>query len=101
MKKYELNVGWKTNEYYDIDDVTLSLPDDKVVSIRKSQDWLKSNPSIDSIRVRIDKNCLSSMSDDSRLGYGFVIVRGGDALYFIGTDSYDSTNQVETESFTL
>jgi len=101
MKKLELKVEWKTNEYYELDDVTLLIPDDKLEAIEKSQKFLKANPDVDSIRVRIDKNCLASMSESSRLGYGFVIVGSGDALYFIGTDSYDSSNQVETGAFTL
>jgi len=101
MRKFELNIEWKTNECYYMDSLKLSIPDDKLISIKKSQAFLKSNPSIDSIRIRIDENCLSSMSDDSRLGYGFVIVSKGDDLYFIGTDHYYSSNQVETEAFTL
>jgi len=100
MKKVELSVGWKTNEYYDLDDVTLLLTDDKIEAIKKSKDFLKANPDVDSIRVRIDENCLASMSEH-RLGYGFVIVSNSDALYFIGTDHYDSSNQVETGAFNL
>jgi len=100
MKKVELSVQWKTNEYYDLDDVTLLLPDDKIEAIEKSKDFLKANPDVDSIRVRIDENCLASMSEH-RLGYGFVIVSNSDALYFIGTDHYDSSNQVETGAFNL
>ena len=100
MKKVELSVGWKTNEYYDLDDVTLLLTDDKIEDIKKSKDFLKANPDVDSIRVRIDENCLASMSEH-RLGYGFVIVSNSDALYFIGTDHYDSSNQVETGAFNL
>lgn len=101
MKKIELKVEWKTNEYYDLDDVTLLLTDDKIEAIKKSKDFLKANPDVDSIRVRIDENCLASMSNSSRLGYGFVIVSNSDALYFIGTDHYDSSNQVETGAFNL
>jgi hypothetical protein len=100
MKKLELEVNWKTNEYYEMSVVTLLLPDDKIESIEKSQKFLKANPDIDSIRVRIDEDCLASMSD-SRLGYGFVMVGSGDELYFIGCDHYDSTLQVETIPFTL
>lgn len=100
MKKIELKVEWKTNEYYDLDDVTLLLTDDKIKTIEKSKDFLKANPDVDSIRVRIDENCLASMSEH-RLGYGFVIVSNSDALYFIGTDHYDSSNQVETGAFNL
>lgn len=101
MRKFELTVEWKTNEYYDMDDVTLLLTDEKIEVIKKSRDFLKANPDVDSIRVRIDENCLASMSNSSRLGYGFVIVGNGDAIYFIGTDHYDSSNQVETGAFIL
>lgn len=101
MKKLELKVEWKTNEYYDVDVVTLLLPDEKIETIEKCQKLMKANPDVDSVRVRIDENCLASMSEDYRLGYGFVVVGSGDALYFIGTDHYDSKNQVETESFEL
>ena len=100
-KKLELKVGWKTNEYYELDDVTLLIPDDKEEAIIKSQEFLKANPDVDTVRVRIDKDCLASMSDSSRLGYGFVIVSSGTGLYFIGTDNFDSKNQVETEEFFL
>jgi hypothetical protein len=101
MKKVELKVGWKTNEYYELDDVTMLIPDDKIEAIEKSQKFLKANPDVDTVRVRIDKDCLASMSEFSRLGYGFIIVSSGTGLYFIGTDSFDSSNQVETESFEL
>jgi len=100
MKKLELKIEWKTNEYYDLDDVTLLLTDEKIATIEKSQLFLKDNPDIDSIRVQIDENCITSMSDH-RLGYGFIIVSNSDRVYFIGTDHYDSANQVETYAFTL
>ena len=100
MPKFELKVEWKTNEYYDMEYVTLLIPDDKLEAIEKAQAFLKANPDIDSIRVRIDADCLASMSEH-RLGYGFVIVRNGDSLNFIGTDNYESSYQVETESFTV
>jgi len=100
MPKFELKVEWKTNEYYDMEYVTLLIPDDKLEAIEKAQAFLKANPDIDSIRVRIDGDCLASMSEH-RLGYGFVIVRNGDSLNFIGTDNYESSYQVETESFTV
>ena len=100
MKKLELKVEWKTNEYYEMNDVTLLIPDDKIEAIEKSQTFLKANPDVDSIRVRIDADCLASMSD-YRLGYGFVMVGNGDTLYFIGSDHYESSYQVHTESFTL
>lgn len=98
-KKYELQIGWKTNEYYEMDNVTLLLVEEKVAAIEKAQAFLKKNPDIDSMRVRIDNDCLGSMSE-VRLGYGFVIVSGG-SMYFVGTDNYDSAYQVETESFIL
>lgn len=99
-KKLELSVLWSTNEYYEMENVTLLLVEEKVTAIEKAQKFLKENPDSDSVRVRIDQDCLASMSDH-KLGYGFVIVSSGDTLYFIGTDHYDSSNQVETESFTL
>lgn len=97
--KKELDVAWKTNEYYDMDHVTVLLVEEKVAAIEKAQKFLRENPDLDSIRVRIDEDCLASMSEH-RLGYGFVIVSTG-ALYFIGTDHYDSSNQVETNAFNL
>ena len=100
MKKLELKVEWKTNEYYEVDTLTLLLTDDKIAAIQKAQQFLKENRDIDTIRVRVDQDCLATMTD-YKLGYGFVIVGGGDALYFIGTDHSDSQYQVETESFEL
>jgi hypothetical protein len=100
-KKFELSVEWRTNEYYMMDTVTLLLDEEKIGAIEKAQTTLKENPDFDSIRIMIDENCISSDSDLHRLGYGFVIVCAGDDLYFIGTDHYDSSNQVETEGFTL
>ena len=100
MKKLELKVEWKTNEYYDMDMVTFLLTDEKIKTIEKAKKFMKDNPDIDTVRVRIDENCLESMSD-YRLGYGFVLVSNAEALYFVGTDHYDSSNQVETESFIL
>lgn len=100
MKKLELNVDWKTNEYYEVNVVTLLLTDDKIDSIQKSQQFLKDNSDVDSIRVRIDQECLATDTDYT-LGYGFIMVGSGDALYFIGTDHNDSQYQVETEGFEL
>ena len=100
MKKLELKIDWKTNEYYELDDVTLLLTDEKIFAIQRVGAFLKNNPDIEDARVRIDEDCLASMSTH-RLGYGFVIVNRSDRLYFIGTDHYDSTLQVETDAFTL
>ena len=100
-KKFELSIEWRTNEYYMMDTVTLLLIEEKVAAIEKAQTILKENPDFDSIRVMIDEKHIDSDSTFHRLGYGFVLVRAGDDLYFIGTDHYDSSNQVETEGFTL
>lgn len=100
MKKLELKVEWKTNEYYEVDVVTLLLTDEKIATIEKSQQFLKENKDVDSIRVMIDQDCLAS-GTDYRLSYAHVIVTAGDALYLIATDSFDSANQVETEHFDL
>lgn len=100
-KKLELSIEWRTNEYYDMDTITLLLVEEKIAAIEKAQTILEKNPDFDSIRVMIDENCISSDSTMHRLGYGFVLVRAGDELYFIGTDHYDSANQVETEGFVL
>lgn len=101
-QKLELKVEWYSNEHYYLDNVTLLLTDEKVETIKKAQRLSEENPDIDTIRVRIDEDCLASMSE-YRLGYGFVLVGGGEgtALYFIGTDHYDSKNQVETGEFFL
>lgn len=101
MTKFKLKIEWKTNEYYDIDALTLQLTEVKMAAIRKARAILKENPDFDSIRVMIDEKCITAESDLHRLGYGFVLVRSGDGLYFVGTDHYDSANQVETESFEL
>jgi len=101
MKTFNLNIEWKTNEYYDIDSLTLTLTDEKIAAIEKAQTILRENPDFDSIRVMIDENCISADSNLHRLGYGFVLVRAGDALYFVGTDHYNSANQVETEGFEI
>jgi len=101
MKNFKLRVEWKTNEYYDIDSLTLTLTDEKITAIQKAQALLKENPDFDSIRVMIEENCISADSNLHRLGYGFVLVRAGEGLYFIGTDHYDSRNQVETDSFSI
>ena len=100
-QKLELSVEWRTNEYYDMDTVTLLLVEEKIAAIQKAKTILAENPDFDSIRIMIDENCIASDSTLHRLGYGFVLVRDGDALYFIGTDHYDSSNQVETEPFEL
>jgi len=100
MKKLELTIEWKTNEYYELNDVTLLLTDETISAVQRAQAFLSENPDVDSARVRIDEDCISSMSE-CRLGYGFVIVSKGDLLYFIGTDHYDSANQVETDAFTI
>ena len=100
MKKLELKVEWKTNEYYEVNVVTLLLTDDKITAIQESQQFLKENSDVDSIRVRIDQDCLAT-DTDYRLGYGFVMIGSGDVVYFIGTDSFDSQYQVETEGFEL
>ena len=102
MQKLELEVVWTSNEHYYLDNVTLLLTDDKIETIKKAQRLSEANPDIDTIRVRIDQDCLASMSD-YRLGYGFVLVGGGEgtALYFIGTDHYNSQYQVETGEFFL
>jgi hypothetical protein len=100
MKEIKLNIEWRTNEYYEMNVVTLLLTDDKIETIQKSQQFLKENRDVDSIRVRVDQNCLTS-DTDYKLGYGFVMVGSGDALHFIGTDHHDSQYQVETESFEL
>ena len=100
-QKLELSIEWRTNEYYDMDTVTLLLVEEKVAAIQKAQTILKENPDLDSIRVMIDQDCIASDSTLHKLGYGFVLVRAGDALYFVGTDHYDSSNQVETEGFEL
>jgi len=100
MKKLKLNVQGTTNEDYELKVVTLLLTDDKIETIKKSKAFLEANKDIDTIRVRIDEPSLPSMSD-TRLGYGFIHVSNADALYFIGTDHYDSANQVETEAFEL
>ena len=101
-QKLELKVEWYSNEHYYLDNVTLLIPDEKEETIRKAQKLCGENPDIDTIRVRIDADCLASMSE-YKLGYGFVLVGGGKgtALYFIGTDNFDSKNQVETEEFYL
>lgn len=100
MKKLELKIEWKTNEYYDLNNVTLLLTDEKIEAIEKSQKFLKNNPDVNSIKVMIDENCLANFGD-CRLGYGFVLVGNGENLYFVGTDHYDSANQVETDAFTI
>jgi len=100
MKEIKLNIEWRTNEYYEMNVVTLLLTDDKIETIKKSQQFLKENSDVDTIRVRVDQNCLTS-DTDYKLGYGFVMVGSGDALHFIGTDHHDSQYQVETESFEL
>jgi hypothetical protein len=101
MKKINLKIEWKTNEYYDIDDLTLTLTDEKIAAIEKAQSILVENRDFDSIRVMIDENCIKADSALHRLGYGFVLVRAGDQLYFVGTDHYDSANQVETDGFVI
>ena len=100
MKKFELKVEWKTNEYYDVDVVTLLLTDEKIATIEKSQQFLKDNGDVDSIRVMIDQDCLAT-NNDYKLSYAHAIVTAGDALYLIATDNFDSANQVETEHFDL
>jgi hypothetical protein len=101
-QKLELKVEWFSNEHYYLNNVTLLLTDEKVETIKKAQRLSEENPDIDTIRVRIDEDCLANFGD-YRLGYGFVLVGGGEgtALYFIGTDHYDSKNQVETGEFFL
>jgi hypothetical protein len=101
-QKFELNVEWTSNEHYYLDNVTLLLTDEKEETIKKAQRLSEENPDIDTIRVRIDQDCLANFGDDV-LGYGFVLVGGGigTALYFIGTDHFDSKNQVETGEFFL
>lgn len=100
MKEIKLNIEWKTNEYYEMNVVTLLLTDEKIETIQKSQQFLKENSDVDSIRVRVDQDYLTS-DTDYKLGYGFVMVGSGDVLYFIGTDHHDSQLQVETEGFEL
>lgn len=99
-EKFELKVLWKTEDCYEMDSVTLLIVEEKHDAIRKAQRVLKENPTIDSIRIRIDRDCIASMGD-ANLGYGFVIVQGGDGLFFIGSDNFDSKYQVETETFEL
>ena len=98
-KKLELDVLWKTEEYYEVDNITLLLVEEKTAAILKAQQFLKENPEIDSIRIRIDSDCIATMGE-IRLGYGFVIVHTL-SMYFIGTDNFDSKYQVETEAFSL
>ena len=100
MKKLHLKVEWKTNEYYDVDELSLLLTDETLTAIKKSQDFLKANPDVDSIRVKVDDTCIATMND-YRIGVGFVIVRAGDNLYFMGQDNFDSSNQIETQEFTI
>lgn len=100
MKKIQLKVEWKTNEYYDVDSVTILLTDENLNAIEKSREFLKANPEVDSIRIRLDENNMST-GTDYRIGVGYIMVSSGEGLYFKGQDSYDSQNQVETDSFTL
>ena len=100
-QKLELKILWKTEDCYEMENVTLLLVEEKIAAIRTAQELLIKNPELDSIRIRIDNDCLATMSTDVRLGYGFVIVQAGDGLYFIGSDNFDSKYQVETETFEL
>lgn len=101
-KKLELKVQWKTNEYYDMNNITILILEEKYDAIVKAQQILNKNPEMDSIRIRIDQQCLASMSE-YKLGYGFIVVGGGEgtALHFIGTDHHNSQYQVETGEFFL
>ena len=101
-QKHELPVAWWSNEYYDVKVVTLLIPDDKEEAIVKAQQLCEENPDIYTIKIRIDENCMAT-GTDYRLGHGFVQVSGGKgtALYFIGQDSFDSHNQVESDEFWL
>jgi len=101
-QKHELEVAWWSNEYYDVKTVTLLIPDDKEETIEKAQKLCEENPDIDTIKIRIDEDCMAT-GTDYRLGHGFVQVSGGKgtALYFLGQDSFDSHNQVESDEFWL
>ena len=99
-KKLELKILWKTEDCYELDNITLLLVEEKTAAILKAQSTLRECPEFDSIRIRIDQNCIASVGD-ARLGYGFVIVQAGDGLYFVGSDNFDSRYQVETETFEL
>jgi len=99
-QKLELEVAFKTNEYYDVDNVTVLFPDDVVESVKKAQKFLQENRDIDSIRVRVPEDCVAT-GTDYRLGFACVIVGCGDALYFFAQDNFNSQNQIESDSFYL
>ena len=101
-QKHELPVAWWSNECYDVELVTLLIPDDKEETIIKAQKLCEENPDIDKIMIKIDEDCMAT-GNDYRLGFGFVQVSGGKgtALYFLGQDSFDSHNQIESDEFFL
>ena len=91
-----------SNEFYDVQLVTLLIQDDKEAVIEKAQRLCEENPDIDKIMIRIDADCMAT-GTDYKLGFGFVQVSGGKgtALYFLGQDSFDSHYQIESDEFWL
>jgi len=101
MIKVNLNVEFKTDEYYDVDMVSLLIPDETIETVKKSQEFLKANPDVDGIKVRVPENCIAVDSEDARIKIGFIIVSAGDVVHFFGQDNFDSRYQIETQEFTM
>jgi hypothetical protein len=99
-QKLELPVAWWSNEDYNVQVVTLLIPDDKEEAIEKAQQLCFLNPDIDSIKIGIDEDCMQT-GTECKLGFGSIEVSGGKgtALYFKGQDNHDSHFQVESDEF--